>query len=239
MNDVNGMIGGSIPSWGSPTLEGLEFENSGTPGVLKMKSSGRQHVKFRWENTYNPFKAKSESGVIDTAKGMEKKLFVKIVTPGDKTEYDGLAEDYHKRAYFRQYQAFKEGRGAPEGQSVEDCEFILAPEAIELLHMQIHTVEQLAEAADIAVEQLPRGFELREHARAWCKATHGNALVLNQKKLGADLNEAKDVISKQAKMLEDMQRQMAEMRTSIRKSEEAQMEAEIAESVIEIKGKKK
>lgn len=226
--DVNGMISGAIPSFGSPTLEGIEFEGSNAQGVLQMKSTGRQFVQFYTKEFYNPQKANTDAPY-------ETKLLVRIVTPGDKTEYDGVAEDYHKRAYFRNYQAFKEGKTAIVGQSVDDSEFILAPEATELRHLGVHTVEQLADASDILCEQLPRGFELREHARNWYRVNHGRSVVDTTKKLGAELNEAREVMTRQAKALEDTQKQLAEMREAMRSFNRAQMEATIETDTKKVK----
>lgn len=231
MVDLNG-IGSAIPDFGSPVLQGIEFEQSSTPGVLQQKSSGRQHVKFYWKEEYNVQKAARlrEAGD-DQNKAFEKKLYVLIVTPGDGTEIDTYADDSHKRRYFREYKAFKEGKTVAEGQSIDSCEFILAPEATELHHMSIHTVEQLADASDTAMEQLPRGFELREHARGWCKATHGANLLASTKKISAELNETRALAEKLAKANEDMQRQLTEMRAEMRAKADAELAAAIAEPI--------
>ncbi len=127
------------------------------------------------------------------------------------------------------------GLGPQVGQSVDDSEFILAPEATELRHLGVHTVEQLADASDILCEQLPRGFELREHARNWYRVNHGRSVVDTTKKLGAELNEAREVMTRQAKALEDTQKQLAEMREAMRSFNRAQMEATIETDTKKVK----
>lgn len=182
-------IGAGIPSFGSPTLENLQFEATEKPGVLQLKSIGRQFVKFYHKKFYNAFQTSQTGQPV-----WEEKLMVKIVTPGDKTEYDGLAHDYHKRAYFVQYTRFREGKGEPEGTPIEHAEFLLGPESVDLKYLGVHTIEQMAEASDVLCEQVTRGYELREHARVWCKITHGQSLLDSTKKMSAELSAARDQI---------------------------------------------
>ena len=214
--EIDGNISAAIPSFGSPTLQGIEFEASSTPGVLQMKQkSGRQFVKFYWKDFYNPGLAKKAQEEDDPSLAYEKRLMVHIVTPGDKTEYEDRAHDYHKRQFWAQYQAFLEGKSMIEGHSVQDCDFIMAPEATELLHMKIYTLEQLQDASDAAMEQLPRGFELRDHARNWCRINIKNATEAHSKRISSDLNEAKTTIGKQQKELDDLRSELMATRDLI------------------------
>lgn len=218
-NDINGMIAGAIPDFGSPTLQGIEFEQGSTSGVLNMKSSSRQHVRFHNVKILNMAKAREAAAKAgratpneeDLAHGYENKVHCLVITPGDKNVHDDVATDYHKRAYWKQYKAFMDGKTGPEGQPIDDCEFVQPGEATELKRLEIHTVEQLAEAPELALHQVPRGFELRDYARAWVKAMKGDSAGQVAKKLSAELSETKDVIQKQAEMIEQLRAQMAVM----------------------------
>jgi hypothetical protein len=193
---------GAIPDFGGiPTLQGLEFEPSGKPGVLQMKSSGRQSVKFYWADHYNEFKtlqkreaAKLAGDYAPIAPVYEKREMVRIVTPGDRSVYDGIAEDYHKRNYFQQYAKFRDGKDIDIGARLEQAEFIQAPEIIELNYLGVYSIQQLAEAADTLCDRLPRGFELREGCRAWVQMRQGNALEGITKRVSAELSAAQSTI---------------------------------------------
>ena len=190
---LDSAVGSSIPTFDSPTLQGITFEQTGTPGVYQMNGKARQFVKFYNRKTYDPKLAEKTK---DPERAFRTELFVHIVNPGDKNEYNGIAEDYHKRTYFGQYEAFRDGKTAPEGTDVDDCEFIGASEAIELKYMRIFTVEQLSEASDIAMERLPRGFTLREHAKNFVKIGSKTALLDMTKKLSAELEATKTRLAK-------------------------------------------
>ena len=211
--DINGIIGAAIPDFGSPTLQGMAFQETGHAGVMEMKGTRRQFVKFYTKEFYNASKAEQlKKEGKELALAYEKKTMVKIVTPGDKTEIDTFASDEHKRAYPRQYKAFREGKTTIDGRSIEDIEFVQAPEATELIHLGIYTVEQLADASDSVCESLPRGFEIRDHAKNWCAIEHGDQTSKKVAAFAAELNESKDLIAKQAKALEDSQKAIVELR---------------------------
>lgn len=221
--DINALgLGAAIPNFGAPTLDGLQFEPTQNAGVLQLKGTGRQMVKFYTKEFYDMF-ATEKAGAEAKAKGIKdpvvpvyiKKEMVHIVTPGDKTEYDGPAEDYHKRAYFQQYSRFKEGKGMNLGTPLADAEFLHGPEITELAYHQVHTIEQLADAGDLLCETMPRGYDIREHARAWCKITHGNQLQNATKRLSADLNEARKIIIEMSESNKKRDEEMAELRAML------------------------
>jgi hypothetical protein len=207
---------GSIPDFGGvPTLQGLEFEPSGKPGVLQMKSSGRQSVKFYWADTYNEFKtlqkrdeARQSGSLAPVAPVYEKREMVRIVTPGDRSIYDGLAEDYHKRNYFQQYAKFRDGKDVDIGARLEQAEFIQAPEIIELNYLGVYSIQQMAEAADTLCERLPRGYELREGCRAWVQMRQGNALEGITKRVSAELSSAQSLIVALQKESDERKREL-------------------------------
>jgi len=98
------------------------------------------------------------------------KEVVKVVTPGDKNEHEDYATDYHRREFWPHYKAFREGRTAPLGMPIDQCEFVSSSVAIELMYLGVKTREQLADASDALCDRVPNGWELREYARAICQA---------------------------------------------------------------------
>ena len=173
-------LSGVLPTFGAPTLENIDVE-----ALARGERAGgtkRQFVQF-----YNKREAEivaTDVKVIlqrgsehivqsETPRKLEAietvKEMVRVVTPGDKNEYDGEATDYHKREYWQQYKAFREGKGTPIGTPLEECTWIPHPVALEMKFRQCHTMEQLADASDVFVDNIANGWTLREHARVMCK----------------------------------------------------------------------
>ena len=203
-----------IPSFGSPTLEGFDASNIQDGQRLK-GDSNRQLVRFYKKKIVVMEADKvrinektGETKILSTKPVEYEKEFVEIVTPGDKNVIDDFAQDFHKREHFKHYKAFREGRSAPMGQSIDDCSFISPSVATELKYLGVHTVEQMAEAADILCNNIANGYEVREFARAFCKAS------LDNKSLG-QVNALKGELEKSQTLIAQMQEQMKEMKSMI------------------------
>ncbi|CAB4151337.1 hypothetical protein UFOVP591_12 [uncultured Caudovirales phage] len=189
------LINNAIPDFG-PTVQGLN-----TVGEIGQRVGGdnsgsnRQFVRFYSKKISKLIATKvridektGSTTVLETKPVEETQEFVEIITPGDKNTVDQPAQLFHKREHFRQYQAFRDGRTTPLGQSVEDCQFISQSVALELKYLGCHTVEQLADASDALAGQIPDGFSLREFARAHCKANLDNKSLGQVNALQAQLN---------------------------------------------------
>ncbi len=194
----------SIESFGSPILSDIEFNQDGS-----LKQSGKQNIKF-YNKKILTFKAKpllSESGEplrdgqgkirfdIDPKTGLPKKEaveeileFVRVETKGDTNVFDNVATDIHKRQFYRQYKHFREGK-VPDGNPIEDFEF-LQPQTIMELHMLgIHVIQQVADMSDIECEQLKdqSGYEIRDIAAQWVKINTPQGQAMKASKLESEL----------------------------------------------------
>lgn len=203
----------AIPSWGAPTLEGFDLDS--IQEGQRIKGSNRQYVRFynkTYSETYaSKVKINEKTGncqVLETKTRPVTKEFVQIITPGDKNEYDGVAYDYHKREHWKAYKAFRDGRTAPLGLSVDETDFISPNIATELRYYGCHTVEQLADCSDELCNQVPSGWELREFARAKVKANAENGTSQEVAVLRSELDTSRNVIA-------GMQKQLAEMQAKI------------------------
>lgn len=174
-------IGQAIPSFGAETLEGLEISPDIQDGQRIGGSSRRQFVRFYKKRISEIYatKVKPQPGggvqVLETAPREVEREFVHVRTPGDKNEIETFAEDYHRRAFFANYKAFRDGKGIPLGTPIEECTYVAPSIQTELKYLGCHTEEQLADASDILVDQIPDGYSLREFARASCKVKVDNA----------------------------------------------------------------
>ena len=199
----------AIPSWGAPTLEGFDLDS--VQEGQRIKGSNRQYVRFynkTFSETYaTQVKINEKTGscqVLKTDNRPVTKEFVQIITPGDKNEYDGVAYDYHKREHWKAYKAFRDGRTAPLGLSVDEADFISSAIATELRYYGCHTVEQLADCSEDLCNQIPNGWELREFAREKVKAE-----ALN--KGSADVIILKNQLEKSNELIAKMQARLAEL----------------------------
>lgn len=184
-------LSAAIPTFGSATLEDLDFSKA-KDGARIGGDSKRQFVRF-----YKKIVATVVKALDGTARVDEKEReFVQIVTPGDTNNVDDFAQDYHKREHWQSYRAFREGRTAPMGMPIEEASFISPEVATELRYLHVHTIEQLADAADYLCGQIPNGWDMREFARAMCKANAKNQNLNEINVLKAELNEAKSTLEK-------------------------------------------
>lgn len=188
-----------IPTFGAPTLEGLDVSTA-TEGK-RLSGSSRQFVRFYNQTTSEVFAKKvrinektGATTVLETGSRPVTREYVEIITPGDKNVVNCHAEDFHKREHFRHYQAFREGRAAPMGKSIDECSYVSAPIATELRILGIHTEEQLADASELALGRVPDGFALREFARESVKVNQANQNNPAVAMLQSELAKAMDMI---------------------------------------------
>lgn len=168
-----------IEAFGSPTLQGIDI--SGTPAGQRVQTKGGQYVRFYNKTVTNLIASKvkinAKTGAetpSDFVPKEETREWVHIVTPGDKNEIDTIAEETHKRDFWKAYQAFREGRVAPLGTPLDQVAFVPPHIISELNIKKVFTVEQLAELPEYMCNNIAEGFQLREFARATVKAGLSN-----------------------------------------------------------------
>lgn len=231
-------ISGALPDLG-PITQGLQFEPlAGSSGVFQLSSAGnRQSVTFYTKEFYHDGDtqaarlAAEANGEPPPAPVYHRREMVRIVTPGDRSVYDGVAEEYHKRNYFRQYAAYRDGKNGPIGTDLKDAEFVGSSELIELNYLGCYTIEQLADAADSLCDRLPRGYELRNAAKVFLEVTNRNSLLGATKKLSGDLDASKALILKLERDLTSQKKEADEMKAILaRMSLNAQVEDAEAET---------
>lgn len=169
MESANG-----IDTFGSPLLADVQFEHDGS-----LKQTGKQNARFYNKKRLSFRAMKDEAGklIMDPKTGLpQKEAFeemvemVRIETKGDTNIIDDIATDLRKRQFYRQYKFFREGR-IPDGNPIEDFEFIQSPTVMELHMLGIHVIQQLAVMSDIECESLKdqSGYEMRDIAAQWVK----------------------------------------------------------------------
>lgn len=198
---------GKLPTWDAPTLQNFDLSN--IEEGKRIGGSKRQYVRFykrkSLEIRAKDVKVNERTGevrVLNTEAVPVEQEFVEIITPGDKNSYNDKATDWHRREFWAHYKAFRDGKTAPLGKSIDECSYVSSNISTELLYLGVHTEEQLADASDYLCEQVPNGWELREFARASCKASMENENLREVNLLKVELEQTRGMLGK-------MQEQMA------------------------------
>ena len=193
-------LSSAIPSWGSPTLEGFDLSNAQTGQRVRGKS--RQFVRF-----YNKEVVKMKTTQVrinqltGTATPMaieavpEIQEWVEIVTPGDKNRIETKADEFHRREFWDQWIAFRDGKGVVIGTPIEECSFISPAIASELMYRGIKSLEQFADASDLLAGQIANGWELREYARTMVKTANDSKTSKEVVVLQDEIKTLKDQIA--------------------------------------------
>lgn len=197
-----------IPSWDAPTLQG--FDPNIVPGE-RSRGASRQYVRF-YKKTFIEVYAKKvkinektgTTQVLQTGSRPVEKEMVHIVTPGDKNEIDDVATTFHKRNFWQQYKAFRDGRTAPIGLNLDECNFISPGVVTELKYLGCHTAEQLADSSDDLCNQVPDGWMLREFAKQYCKTQTDNKQSEQVNLLRVELEKSREVITQMRQEMNEM-----------------------------------
>ena len=206
-----------LPTWDAKTLEGYDTSSLAS-GMPLTGSKNRQLVRFYLKRELQVYakeatisKQGSASNIKYDTREVEK-LMVHIITPGDKNEVNDVATDWHKREFFKQYQAFKQGKTAPLGTPLAEAAFVGPHVATELIAMGCHTIEQLADGSDELVNNIADGWILRDYARQWIKVQTDSKSLEQINALREQLASAKSQADQSQAQLEDLRAEMAEMR---------------------------
>ena len=168
------MDSNGIETFGSPLLADVAFNDDGS-----LKQSGKQNVKFYNKKRLSFRARKDENGdlVMDKKTGLPAKdafeeivEMVRVETKGDTNIIDDIADDLRKKQFYRQYKFFRDGK-VPDGNPIEDFEFLQPNTTMELHMLGIHVLQQVAVMSDLECEQLKdqSGFEIRDIAAQWVK----------------------------------------------------------------------
>lgn len=200
----------AVPNWDAPTLKGFNVANAQLG--QRLAGNGGQYVRF-YEKTYTEIFSKrvkmnertGTAQILERGTRPKRVLMIHVVTPGDKNEYDDVAQPYHKREFFQHYTAFREGRVAPLGTPLAECGDFISPHvALELEYLKCFTLEQLADASDLLCQSVPNGFELREFAKAKCEANTDNQQSQQVQVLRAELHNSREQFNQLKAEMEKM-----------------------------------
>lgn len=172
-------------------------------------SDDKLYVEFDTMPEYSP--AESEKASKPIHKDIE---IIRIYIPGKQqpTIRRVLAEDTptqpaDRKRWPKAYEAFKNKVTlAPQGFAVEAWAIITKSDAMNLKAFNIHTVEQLAEASDNALDMVPGGRGMRNKAQAYLKDAGTGKEVIKQAakitELEGTVKELRDQLAEMKKLVE-------------------------------------
>lgn len=139
----------------------------------------RLHVQFYPGKLPNEFRSgqtgKPEFDLVD---------FVRVTVPGDQLNVvDRPVREQDKHEWPRQWSAYKTNTSyrPSEGTPVEDWPRLDVATVASLKALEFHTVEQIAEASDAAIQRVGMGcYEMRDRAAAYVKSAKDSALAQRQ-----------------------------------------------------------
>lgn len=116
---------------------------------------------------------------------------IEVMQPGEKESVQVLANEFHRRRFPKQWQAFQDGIEQTATGTPLDHLFPSEPGMIlTLKSFNIHTVQQLAALTDTGINNIPMGRQVVDRAKQYLgSAEHGSEYHAMQKRI-ADL-EAK------------------------------------------------
>ncbi len=95
-------------------------------------------------------------------------VMIEVVQPGEKDPVRVLADEFHKRRFPKQWEAFKAGQDQLESGTPLNLLFPGAPSTIlQLKQFNVFTVQQLAGLSDSAMNNIPMGRSLADKAKAY------------------------------------------------------------------------
>lgn len=168
-------------------------------GAARYGGDEALYVEFGWHAVELGFQSAQLGRKI-----YEKRVYVRIICPGavsTKNEIHREATDEDKQRFPRQWAAFNAGNAtAQSGTPVEVWPLVDVAQVANLKAMGVFSVEQIAALSDTQIQPLaPHGFAMRDQARAWLKSAADGA-----------------VVTKQAKEMDDMRREISDLRAQMR-----------------------
>lgn len=165
------------------------------------------YKEFYWHEPVDGWASREESikQQRNVVVKLEKRPFVRIMVPGDKTsEWTGEVTEAIKRRFPREWMAWQIAEGLIGGDTdipgwkLSEWTALNQDQVRELLHMRFQTVEQLAGASDRQIQGIGMGgLALREQAR--------QAL---RDRMGA---ETREVLEAKEREMQEMKERMAKL----------------------------
>lgn len=166
----------------------------------------RPHLRFFSEPIELPGKSAEAGRPV-----YQERDFVGITNPGSRDEVVRRAEDKAKEDEFVAwaYRKWKSTQEQPvDGTPLETVPFLNKSQVLELKGIAIHTLENLAEAPDTAMQRMMGLRDLKKKARAYLDVAKDTAVVT---RLQTELNQRDQEIARLKTQMDEMSKRFDEM----------------------------
>lgn len=134
----------------------------------------------------------------------EDQIMIEVFQPGEKESVKVLADEFHKRRFPKQWEAFEKGLEQTAVGTPLDFLFPAEPSTVlTLKSFNVFNIQQLASLSDTGIHAIPMGRDLVNRAKKY----------LQTAETGADINR-----------MEQMQKQIAELQAALAQKNEEQPE---------------
>lgn len=133
-------------------------------GTAKPVYADRKGVRVQFETIYTVNEQRSkETGKLEH----DKKVVILKQARGDTNVPANLATEYDKIEHKEAWEKFQAGESGELGFGLSKLEFLPAVAIASFNHLGILTVDQLADAAEVLIDQVERGKEYQVLAKLW------------------------------------------------------------------------
>ena len=134
---------------------------------------------------------------------------IQFLIPGSPNQPVEIVNQGHIDRWPDHYKAFKDGQDmSANGTPLEMWPILKKPQVFELKALQIHTVEQVAELADTAIQRINFGHRLRELARAYLDDAAALALTQQQsaeiQKQNSEIAELRNTVGELRQLVDQL-----------------------------------
>lgn len=160
-------------------------------GVAIFANDSQLLVKFSIHSELSQHKSKQAGAPI-----YDDVEIVTIMNPGEKEPIIVVADEFHKRRFPRQYEAFKKGLEDQQGGTPLDLLFPASPSTVKMLKsFHVFTIQQLANISDSAKTQIPMGQSLADRAREYMKNASGGQAFHAMEAMQAQIDQLKSMLA--------------------------------------------
>ncbi len=169
----------------------FNYQSIGHDGVAVQAGDEQLLVRFKVHSELSQYKSKRDG--IPIYDDIE---IVEILNPGEKEPVIVQADEWIKRRFPKQYEAFKKGLDHDQSGTPLELLFPSSPSTVKQLKaFNIYSIQQLAAISDSAKSQLPMGQTLVDKAKAYLsKASAGQSHHANEA-LQAQIEQLKAMIA--------------------------------------------
>lgn len=169
-------------------------------GTAIFATDSQALVKFFIHSELSQHKSKlAGAPVYDDVECIEMRI------PGEKEPVTVQADEFHKRRFAKQYEAFKKGLEDQQGGTPLDLLFPASPSTVKMLKaFHVFTIQQLAVISDSAMGQIAMGRSLVDRAKQYLQQAGQGQNFHAMETMQAQIDQLKAALTEQGKPIPEV-----------------------------------